>query len=71
MEIKQAEKEVFICQNKYAKEILKKFQMEECKAMTTSMNQKEKQSKDDGFDNVDESQYRRLRMPNVSHSNKA
>lgn len=28
MEIKQSKSEVFICQKKYAKEILKKFQME-------------------------------------------
>ena len=60
MEIKQVENEVFVCQKKYAKEIFKKFQMEECKAMSTCMNQKEKLSKDDGFDNVDESHYRSL-----------
>ena len=33
IEIKQTQDEVFICQRKYAKEILKKFQMEDCKAM--------------------------------------
>uniref|UniRef100_A0A6N2ML41 Reverse transcriptase Ty1/copia-type domain-containing protein n=1 Tax=Salix viminalis TaxID=40686 RepID=A0A6N2ML41_SALVM len=33
MEIKQEENEVFICQWKYAKEILKKFHMEDCKFM--------------------------------------
>ena len=31
MEIKQGQDEVFICQKKYAKEILKKFNMEDCK----------------------------------------
>ena len=31
MEIKQDEDEVFICQRKYAKEILKKFHMEDFK----------------------------------------
>ena len=31
MEIKQRRDEVFICQKKYAKEILKKFNMEDCK----------------------------------------
>ena len=30
MEIKQEENEVFICQRKYAKEIFKKFHMEDC-----------------------------------------
>ena len=48
MEIKQEDNEVFICQRKYAKEILKKFHMEDCKAMATPMNSKESLSKDDG-----------------------
>ena len=38
---------------KYAKEILKKFQMEECKVVSTPMNQKEKFSKEDGADKID------------------
>ena len=45
MEIIQSKNEVFICQKKYAKEILKKFHMEECRAISTPMNQKEKLSK--------------------------
>ena len=48
MEIKQSQDEVFICQKKYAKEILKKFHMEDCMSMSTPMNQKEKLSKEDG-----------------------
>ncbi|XP_037491099.1 uncharacterized mitochondrial protein AtMg00240-like [Jatropha curcas] len=60
MEITQSQNEVFICQKKYAKEILKKFQMEECKAVGTPMNQKEKLSKGDGTENVDEGYYRSL-----------
>ena len=71
-EIKQVENEVFACQKKYAKEILKKFQIEECKAMSTPMNQKEKLSKDDGFDNVDGGHYRSLiGCLMYYHSNKA
>ena len=31
MEVKQKENEIFICQQKYAKEILKKFNMEKCR----------------------------------------
>jgi hypothetical protein len=31
MEVKQKKNEIFICQQKYAKEILKKFNMEECR----------------------------------------
>lgn len=60
IEIKQNENDVFICQKKYAKEILKKFQMEECKAVSTPMNQKEKLSKEDGADKVDEGYYRSM-----------
>ncbi|XP_015165495.1 uncharacterized mitochondrial protein AtMg00810-like [Solanum tuberosum] len=60
MEIKPSKSEVFICQKKYAKEILKKFQMEECKSMSKPMNQKEKLCKEDGADKVDEGYYRSL-----------
>ena len=59
-EIKQNENEVFICQRKYAQEILKKFQMEECKSISTPMNQKKKLSKKDDTNKVDEGYYRRL-----------
>jgi hypothetical protein len=38
MEVRQSQNKVFICQKKYAKEILKKFHMEECKATNTPMN---------------------------------
>jgi len=60
IEIKQSDNEVFISQKKYAKEILRKFQMEECKAVSTPMNQKEKLSKEDGADKVDEGYYRSM-----------
>jgi hypothetical protein len=60
IEIKHNENDVFIYQKKYAKEILKKFQMEECKTVSTPMNPKENLSKEDGFDKVDEGYYRSL-----------
>ena len=60
IEIKQAEHEVFICQKKYAKGILKKFKLEECKAASTPMNQKEKLCKEDGADKVDKGYFRSL-----------
>ena len=47
MKIKQNNGEVFICQKKYAKEILKKFRMDECKSVYTPMCQKDKLSKED------------------------
>jgi hypothetical protein len=60
MEIKQLENEVFICQKKYAKEILKKFHMEDCKAMATPMNPKESLSKEDDTDKVEEGYFRSM-----------
>jgi len=65
IEIKQGENQVFICQRKYAKrkyakEILRKFQMDECKAVSTPMNQREKFINEDGADKVDEGYYRSL-----------
>ena len=45
---------------KYAKENLKKFQMEECKSVSTPMNQKVKFNKEDGADKIDKGYYRSL-----------
>ena len=59
IEIKQGQSEIFICQQKYANEILKKFQMEGCKSVSTPMCQKVKLFKDDEA-KVDESHYRSL-----------
>ena len=60
MEIKQKNGEVFICQKKYAKKILKKFRMDECESVYTPMCQKEKSSKEDEAEKVDETLYRSL-----------
>ena len=60
MEIQQNEYEVFICQKKYAKEILKKFKLEDCKGMSTPMKSKEKLKKADGVEKVDEAHFRSL-----------
>jgi hypothetical protein len=60
MEVQQNQLGIFVGQQKYAKEILKKFKMEDCKSMTTPMNLKEKFSKEDGADKVDEAIYRSL-----------
>ncbi|XP_016702130.1 secreted RxLR effector protein 161-like [Gossypium hirsutum] len=59
-EMMKAEHEVFIYQKKYAKEILKKFKLEECKEVSTPMNQKEKLCKEDRADKVDEGYFRSL-----------
>ena len=60
MEVQQKQNEIFICQQKYAKEILKKFNMEECRSTATPMNQKEKFCKEDGAAKIDETLYRTL-----------
>nr|GMD66941.1 Retrovirus-related Pol polyprotein from transposon TNT 1-94 [Ipomoea batatas] len=60
MEIKQRRNEIFICQQKYAKEILKKFNMDNCKSVSTPMCPKEKLCRDDGTTKVNESMYRSL-----------
>ena len=60
MEVKQSDDGIFICQQQYAKEILKKFHMESCKSTSTPMNLKEKFSKNDGTNKVDEGQYKSL-----------
>ena len=60
MEIQQKQNEVFLCQQKYAKEVLKNFNMEGCKSTATPMNQKEKFCKEDGAEKVDEGLYRSL-----------
>ena len=60
MEVRQTQNEVFICQKKYLKEILKIFNMEECKSVNTPMGQKEKLQKKDGAEPANESVYRSL-----------
>lgn len=60
MEVQQRIDGIIIHQRKYAKEILKKFQMDDCKSTDTPMNQKEKFSKEDGAEKIDENKYRSL-----------
>jgi hypothetical protein len=60
MQIFQKQNEIFMCQHKYTKEILKKFNMEQCKPTTTPMNQKERFCKEDGAGKVDKKLYRSL-----------
>lgn len=60
MEVKQSNDGIFIYQKKYAKKILKKFHIENCKSTSTLMNLKEKFNKNDGINKVNEGQYRSL-----------
>ncbi|PKI76837.1 hypothetical protein CRG98_002823 [Punica granatum] len=54
MEIKQTQGEIFICQRRYLKEILKRFNMEECISVKTPTGYKEKLQKEDGTEPTDE-----------------
>lgn len=60
MAIKQSKNKVFICLKKVCKGNTEEIQMEECKAIKTTMNQKEKLCKKDGTNKVDEGYYRSL-----------
>jgi len=48
LEVKQGEDGIFLCQRKYAEDLLKKFHMEKCEAIRTPMNTNEKLQRDDG-----------------------
>ncbi|KAF2293784.1 hypothetical protein GH714_004737 [Hevea brasiliensis] len=60
MEISQSKKGIFICQRKYAAEILKRFGMENSKPIGTPLCQSLKLCKDDKSDKVDVGIYRSL-----------
>ncbi|KAA3481349.1 Retrovirus-related Pol polyprotein from transposon TNT 1-94 [Gossypium australe] len=60
MQVRQKQNEIFVCQQKYAKEVLNKFNMEACKSTATPMDQKEKISKENGVEKVDDKLYRSL-----------
>ena len=60
MEIQQNEFGIFICQERYANKVLKKFAMENCKEIETPLAQNEKLCRDDGSHDVDAGIYRSL-----------
>ena len=60
MEIKQKNNKVFVCHKKYEKKILKKFRTEVYKSTSTPMCQKEKQSKNQEVERVDETFYKSI-----------
>jgi hypothetical protein len=60
LQVTQTEKGIFICQSKYVKEMLKKFQMEDCKPMSTPMVTGCKLSLDDDSPKVDQTMYRSM-----------
>ncbi|WJZ84189.1 hypothetical protein VitviT2T_003804 [Vitis vinifera] len=60
MEVMQSCLGIFICQQKYAMDMLKKFKMQDCKPVSTPMTTNEKLSKDDDSEKIDEDLYRSL-----------
>ena len=60
MQVKQSPGQIFLSQEKYADDLLKKFSMTNCKPVATPMTTSEKLSKNDGEEKVDESKYRSL-----------
>ena len=60
MQVKQRPRQIFISQEKYADDLLKKFNMQDCKPLATPMAMNEKLSKDDGQNKVDATVYRSL-----------
>ena len=60
IEIHQEDKGVFICQNKYAQDLLGKFQMLDCNPVHTPLQVNQKLSKEDGSGEVDAARYRSI-----------
>ncbi|GKV52593.1 hypothetical protein SLEP1_g59169 [Rubroshorea leprosula] len=60
LEIQQLNKGIFICKGKYALDILKKFEMENCKAVANPFVQNEKLFENDQETKADSSYYRGL-----------
>lgn len=60
LEVIQDDKGIFVSQKKYACDLLRRFQMENCQAMSTPMNAKEKLVKEDGSASADGVRYRSM-----------
>ena len=60
VEVTQRPNNIFLSQTKYATDLLKKFDMEECKPSLTPMERNLKLSKFEGGDLVDGTKYRKL-----------
>ena len=60
MQVKQRPRQIFISQEKYVDDLLKKFNMQDCKPLATPMAMNKKLSKDDGQNKVDATVYRSL-----------
>ncbi|XP_050257635.1 uncharacterized mitochondrial protein AtMg00810-like [Quercus robur] len=59
-QVRQSTGEVFICQEKYIEDLLKKFHMVACKPVSTPMSSNEKLQQEDAVEKVDAKTYRSL-----------
>jgi len=60
LQVKQTKDEIFLCQSKYCKEILKKFEMESCKEASTPMPSSCYMDANAAGKGVDQTKYRGL-----------
>jgi hypothetical protein len=60
LQIRQRKQGIFISQTKYIREILKRFEMDDCKLVTIPMQTSCKLRKDDDSKSTDQSQYRSM-----------
>ncbi|XP_074293720.1 secreted RxLR effector protein 161-like [Silene latifolia] len=60
LEVSQSEEGVSVSQRKYARDLLKKFRMEDCDIAITPMNTNEKLQRNDGTSPTDERLYRSI-----------
>jgi hypothetical protein len=60
LQIRQSNQGIFISQTKYIREMLKRFEMEDCKPVITPMQTSCKLSKDDDSKSTDQRKYRSM-----------
>ena len=60
LQVKKTKDGIFLCQSKYCKEILKKFEMESCKEASTPMPSSFYMDADSAGKSVDQTKYRGL-----------
>ena len=59
-QVKQMREGIFISQEKYTKDLLKRFKMDECKSINTPMSSNRHLDLDDGGKSVDQTLYRSM-----------
>ena len=60
LQIYQTDDGIFVSQEKYALDLLKKFNMQSCRSFSTSMNANEKLTMNDGTPRANEKRFRSL-----------